>query len=341
MIINKSSYENCFLDKPFEKENIVLYPLARQALYRFLESQSIREVYLPKHCAMGVYLPYEAAGFKINTYAYDEDFNIEVGELKPNTIFHYIHPMGLFIKKNILRLKDFQSNDILVIDDRALTLPVKPYSEEFSAEVYCMYKCVHVGFGGYVKSNIEVKHETTNALDSEFLHLLNRYFKISSSSIIKYCNTFFLKVFYKLLLSDNKRDIEVNENWREHISVLNSNEFEYLKQIDVKKINDIRMKHAENIFENIDERFLLTKDKSAYCSQCLIGFPVFVEDPMLFKSHLMKKGVLGFTFTREWDPMGISKQQWYFDKHFILPLNHNLSSKEIEKVIDATNSFLN
>ena len=72
----------------------------------------------------------------------------------------------------------------------------------------------------------------------------------------------------------------------------------------------------------------------------LFGFPILVKDREAFHTHLARRGVRGL----------MCSDRWWFDTsrppselhrtHYLLPVNHHLSERDIRKVISAANAYI-
>ncbi len=329
---------------PSTQARFRVFTLARQALYQYINRYSIKKVYLPDYCATGAYLPYKESGVKIKIYSLDNELNLpnRAFDCDEETIFHYIHHFGLYNELNIELLKDMSDKGMRIIDDRALTLPPKPYSVNFDAELYSLYKLCALPYGGIILDyknnevfdNYDYDHYNT---ESHLQKIMQRRFNLFASNLFSKHNWLTLKLYLKFFNYRYDFSNESISNWKINFTADSIIQTE-VNKFDLKKVSNIAINNAKFLFNNIDKSKLLLKDESAYCSQALVGFPVKTDNIRNYQNSIMKKGVLGFSLFNGWNPHDMIKEKHILNSRYCLPCTAGLTKEELSHIADVANN---
>ena len=327
-----------------------LYASLRQGLFQYFKWQRIDSVLIPDYVPEGVYAPFKALGLNIYFYHIHQDFSVnpdEVHELltsKNIQVFVYIHYYGLYHEKNVAMLRDVIAPDILVIEDFAHTIYNNDVSVFGDIAIYSFTKMCGVPEGslmwfknrsylipksynsaGYVSKRLSKKLKQTLFLE----HIMARY---GSYKLCRRANPLLINFvdYYDYLM-------------RHYVSISNRASYEsiiILNRLNFEKISKKKMKLAKIYLEGLQESFLLSVPKSCYTAQALYAFPIQVSYPDRLSKHLIQNDILSFSLTgRHWWFTEESKKEPFFDQHCLLPLNHYLYEKDIQKVVGVVNAF--
>ncbi len=318
--------------------NSNIFVTARQALYQYLKSKEYKSVLLPSFCAFGAWQPYKLHGIKIDYYDFDENYNIQLREKLGNYkqhLFHYIHPFGLYIADNVTFLEANRINFAAVLDDRALSLPLKPYYSRFDAELYSLYKLTDCPVGGMIFSDSPKHALAYPETPSEIEHRFAERSKVYNSLIAKHSNLTALKIMLKL----KAKQIDIANLPPDFASseiCISKNALEHLQSLDLKAINNAVIANNNYLISKLSTRLLLT-DNSAYCSQATIGFPIRSANPDKLHKHLTTKGILGFTLKNGWKTEDTTDPYNHCDNHYCLPNTYKLSKRDLDKIASLVN----
>lgn len=326
-------------DKPANFPSV--YPLAREALFVWLKDRPERKVYLPTFCPEGVFMPYKAAGYETATYEYDPDFRIRPIEPDRNSIFHYIHPFGLYISENIDYLEKVTKQGILSVDDRALTLFDKPYRTDFSAELYSVRKFADIPFGGLLKSSLSVENPDPKKPNRGLIREMRRVNARSGGNIARKAGSFGYKAYYKFFVREKSLAGRISSVNYENSAPVTEKYTEKAARPDYKKIAELRRNNTELILNELHPDSILPCGKQAYTAQSILGVPLKVSEPDDFRRFLMKNGFLGFTLQNGWNPFRLDNPHPYANRHYCLPNHHRHRKEDMERLIETVNKYFN
>ncbi len=317
-----------------------LYVLARQALYEYIQQENIQKVILPSFCALGAYLPYLEAGVNVEFYDYDENLHIKIQnslESYSKSLFHYIHPYGLYIKENIDFLSKNKHSFLNILDDRALTLTIKPYESIGMAELYSIYKLTDAPVGGFCISDTKYNKIDYPEAPSKEEQIFIKKDKLFNSFIAKKCNILGLKLLLKL--NKNNIDISTIENsFIRKATRVSKNTAEIISHLDMEGINKSICDNNKYLFEQLNPKYHIAR-KEAYTSQATIGFPIIVDSQRKFHDYLTAKGILGFTLKNGWQIESRKDPFMHSEKHYCLPNSYSLEHKDLDKIIKVVNNY--
>lgn len=342
MFIHKPIIENHFTkhNNIFPK-NTISTVLARQALFIYYNNIDVQNILVPRFLPEGVYAPLKQTNKTIHYYDYSQNFviNFDKVDLKGNNFaIHYIHPFGLYIKKNIDLLRHLKNSGIIIIDDRALTLPTSAYNEFANATLYSLYKSVGIPYGGIIKTEKEIFNTPTIEnidLKNKMLQNLNFYghpnIKNYSSLKFRILNKIYGNSFdYSGIVTD----MDLN-----NCDKLDENYIKKISQIDFDEISKKRIDIAIQYYDSLPNNFLWTNELKAFNTQSLIGFPIICKNPYYLYKKLLKKNIHSFILNKGWW-FDKSPTNHLYNNHLLLPINYNFSMTDIKYIVNTLVSLV-
>ena len=336
IIEDSSQIKNNLFSKKF-----IATVVARQALFIYLKNLDIQNFLVPRFLPEGVYAPLKLANKTIHYYDYSRNFEINFDNFdfnKKNFAIHYIHPFGLYIKKNVDLLRKLKANGSTVIDDRALTLPIKNYVEFANATLYSLYKSAGIPYGGilFTDNNFIDLNSTDNfELKNKMKQNLNFY----GNPNLKNTSSFKFRILNKIYgnsldYSGLVSDLDLNKP-----EILDLDYINKLNYVDFDAISKKRIEIAMQYFEKLPKNLLWIKDIDACNTQSLIGFPIICNNPFDLYKKLMKKNIHSFILNKGW---------WFdneptnhlYKNHLLLPINYHFSEKDIDYIVYAVKKML-
>lgn len=343
MITNNRVFENKFL---FNKSNNYLnklphiYPFLRQLLFLYFKNSNYKYVALPHYCPEGIYDPFLKNNFVI--YFYDVD---EEGYIKDNAflnkvdIFVYIHYFGLYNFDNINKIINNKDKYNILLEDFAHTIYTDDLKLTGDICTFSFTKMIGVLEGSFMlikKDSDRVKMSHTKPSIKSNLIKLDIFLEMFFNSFTGFY--MIAKIFRKIksLLEFNYYTIlmDTYSITQPEIGYYSKN---IIDKIDFNAVATQRMRYAKIYLEKLNQNLLFNVPKDFYLQQSLFAFPIKVKSRDDFLKIMNSKSVCAFSLSSRWCFGNISDKNFY-DKHVLLPINHNLSEDSINEVIKKANS---
>jgi hypothetical protein len=345
-----------------------LHATARQCLYRYLTrlraaAAGPMRALIPDYAPEGIYAPLRAAGLSVSFYPMPLDLRLDpaaigraVSAERPDLIV-YIHPFGLYLEENLDTLRAALPAGASLLEDFALTLPCAEVAPRGDLALYAFSKLLGVPEGGLLKptgpgfgspgkpaSGVPSRlagpadaygaptpegRELSARLDRQ-LALQDRMARTGAGLLLQRLLTWAAGTgaeYYPYLTAHYRA---IGESIAEPSRKL-------LERIDFEAVTRRRRELAGLYLRGLDPRFRMAED-AAYLRQALCAFPVRVDDQEGFHAFLIRGGVQGYRLTdRWWFPPGPPSP--LHRGHYLLPLGHSLSEREVRRVIDRVNAY--
>lgn len=344
MIYNRS-LQDYYLNQDNEPDNFIPFLLGRNAINYLIESLSIKAIILPSFICPMVVDIFQHHQVKIFYYeGLNEELQIPVNNIltdlcnikSQEKLFFLWHDYLNIIGDIPNDLYDYLSeNGIVSIVDATHSLPVKSYQSEIV--IYGFRKLLNEPFGALVKLSVETASATT--LPPFKLWLIFLAYRVKSALLFtfKFFNNSMLDKFLKRLsnidrpLNFDSNSVFLYESFQRPAIKNKHRRLDYQKICSKRKRNFLR--YVEKIPASLDfEKFDIS---------CPYGFPLLVNDSRLIRKKIWNKGIHSFVL---WKPlhMDIPEEKRKCSKYLsnsvvVLPVNHDLSIKDIDKIIGVIN----
>ena len=345
MIYNRSLQDD-YLDYRRDKDNLVPFLLGRNAFNYLIKSLEIKAILLPSYiCSMVVDI---FKHYEVEIFFY-ENLNKQL-EVPLNDIFNKLRSIEsskkiFFLWHDYLNiigdmpdeLYDYlENNNIESIIDAAHSLPIKDY--RCPNVIYGFRKLLNQPFGSLLKSNRlqDIKPKNCPLTKIWLFSLAYRikaiFYLLLKNYDNKICNGF-LKILSSFdgLFSFDKRDNFLYDNYL-HNKIINQH-----RVIDYQKICQKRRKNFLQYHKHLTNQLNLNE----FDIVCPYGFPLIVKDNKLIRKKLWEEGIHSFILWRSLhnDSSGEKSEYSNYLSHsnLILPVNQDLSSRDINKIIDILN----
>lgn len=334
-----------FYDKNINNEfgkSSFFYPFLRQGLFMFLRNKKYKTVLLPSYVAEGIIDPFKKLDYLIRFYDVDEKGVIDKRIFDQAVdVFVYIHYFGIYHKENIKIIQENIKSNTLFVEDFAHTV----YNNEliFTGDIctFSFTKTIGLTEGSCILFNkinntercvFKNQKKITNKLRLilYFKLIVATYFKcrIGNSLLNKTLSVFGYADYYSLLMN----------TYTSNYPSLPTKTIHKLMHVDFEKITEIRQKYARMYYEKLNPELLYDFPREAYLLQALFAFPIKVSNRAFFIKELYKMSILPLTLTSNWW-FNDNGNKYFYDTHLLLPINQNLSEREIFKVIKSVNSI--
>ena len=346
MIYNRSLQDD-YLDYKRDEDNLVPFLLGRNAFNYLIKSLEIKAILLPSYiCPMvvDIFKHYEVEIFfyenlnKQLEVPLNDIFNKLRSIESSNKIFFLWHDYLNIIGDMPDELYDYlENNNIESIIDAAHSLPIKDY--RCPNVIYGFRKLLNQPFGSLLQSNRHQDIKPKNCpltkiwLFSLAYRIKAIFYLLLKNYDNKICNGF-LKILSSFdgLFSFDKRDHFLYDNYV-HNKIINQH-----RVIDYQKICQKRRKNFLQYHKRLTNQLNLNE----FDILCPYGFPLIVEDNQLVRKKLWEEGIHSFILWRSLhnDSSGEKSEYSNYLSHsnIILPVNQDLSSSDINKIIDILNA---
>ena len=346
MIYNRSLQDD-YLDYRRDKDNLIPFLLGRNGINYLIKSLEIKAILLPSYiCPMviDIFNHYEVEVFFYQNL--NKQLEVPVNDILitlkgiecSKKLFFLWHDYLNIVGDMPDELYDYlKNNNIDSIIDAAHTLPIKNY--RCDNVLYGFRKLLNQPFGSFLKldkhQNIKQKSYPRTRI---WLFCLVYKVKAILYSLFKdfdnkYCDNLlkFLSGFDKQFSFDIS-DLFLHEMYSyKKIENLHSS-------LDYKKICQKRKKNFLQYHEHLQNRLSLSKLDIS----CPFGFPFIVKDNQEVRKKLWDKGVHSFIL---WHPLNRNSTKeadeysnYLSHSNIILPVNQDLSSSDIDKIIEILNA---
>lgn len=326
-----------------------LFPTTRQALYAFLGAAPQRSVLLPEYVPEGVYDPFRRKSTTIHFYPVDCGFSLDKERIKqivsaesPDA-FVYIHYFGVYNESDIKMVRALLPSSTILIEDFAHTLPgvVKPIGD---ITLFSFPKMIGVEEGGmlrFERETIAVDPPPYVAIGNGLEELRKRLrWKLSIDSFCVHITSSRIEALIrKLLRSKMNYYPYISEHYTSIFGPLASKSIDILDRIDFDRITARRRHIARLYLESIDSRMLIDLPESCYTSQALYSFPIRTSNQKKLHNFLLAKGVRGSVLRDHWWFKDTICSNTLLNEHYLLPINHYLSDKQISHVVKVVNAY--
>jgi hypothetical protein len=345
MIYNRS-LEDDYLNFKKDTDDLIPFLLGRNAINYLIKSHGIRAILLPTYiCSMVVDI---FKYYKIEVYFYENlNKQLEVPLLSilervkdvrtEKKLFFLWHDYLNIIGDMPDELYNFlEKSNIEVIIDATHTLPLKNYKSK--NVVYGFRKLLNQPFGSLLKvegtqSSRANELSFKNLWRFEIAHIIITFiYKICRKSKSNYVNRLLKKISaYSDYLSFDKHNFFLHDsyNYSKILSRHNS--------LDYEQISKKRSKNFFKYSELLPSKLIVEN----YDISCPLGFPLIVHDNVKSRKKLWEMGVHSFIL---WENLheDISFQKFEDSKilshsNLILPVNQDLSSNDIYRIINILN----
>jgi hypothetical protein len=327
-----------------------LYPTLRQALWRYLAHVPPGCVAMPDYVPEGIYAPFHHAGWRIVHYHVPVHLELDPAELvrlrdscHPSIVV-LIHTFGVYLSSNVHAIRTVFGNDALLLEDFAHS--VWSTSTVLSGDLcaFSFLKTLGVSAGAllWVRDRASLypdRPSPAGPSDRRLAQLLRR--SLAVESLV--AGPLAVRAAQTVLLGASRA-------WRDYYSYLcaafpaqlgaslDPRERSLLERVDSSLVSRRRIENARVLAELIHPSLQLPVPAGCLTAQSLIGFPVRVADPAIFRRRLVAHGVRGYALTSRWWFDTAHMPGELFATHYLLPVSHYLSRTAMEHVAAAANA---
>lgn len=355
--IESNTIEEKYGDKP-----LIWASTGRGNLINIIKLFNLKKkgaVLMPAFVAHGVYLPFKKSDIQIIHYKTNQNLAPDIEDIK-NKIRNYnigslivIHYFGIpQLMDDVLKIAKL--NGIFVIEDCAQALLSKDKQDNllgFKGDVslFSLNKFLPVADGSFFRINTEesipkIKYRNgfISLLSIWFAnlylyfkkhHILTKYKTLGKLS--SFISTFFYLFYYKLICYPNITSDISNK------SKLSIQKYNFEKMLSTRKK---LFEYAYYLIKrNNLEKFLFSKWDKNYNGN---GLPILINNPNKLKEWIRNYGVELLRYEKHWffnsgQPiLEFNNQVEFYKKHILIPINENVSIKEIEKVILLIKNYI-
>ncbi len=345
MIYNRP-LQDYYLKQDNKQDNFIPFLLGRNAINYLIESLSIKAIVLPSFICPMVVDIFQHHQVEIFYYeGLNKQLQAPVGDIltsldsieSQNQLFFLWHDYLNIIGDMSSDVYDYLSkNSIVPIIDATHSLPIKGYQAEIV--IYGFRKLLNEPFGALVKLNVNNATSTT-ASPLLRLWLTSLVYRIKSTLlfIFKSFNNSVINKFLKKLsnidhsLNFDSNNVFLYDNFQ-RCAIMGKH-----RRLDYQKICDKRQRNFLRYVEKLPVLFNLKKMDMS----CPHGFPLLTSNNKLIRKKLWDKGIHSFILWSSLHdnvPVKSNKRSKHLsDSIIVLPVNHDLSTKDIDRVIGVIN----
>ena len=345
MIYNRP-LQDYYLKQDNKQDNFIPFLLGRNAINYLVESLSIKAIVLPSFICPMVVDIFQHHQVEIFYYkGLNKQLQAPVGDIltslgsieSQNQLFFLWHDYLNIIGDMSSDLYDYLSkNNIVPIIDATHSLPIKSYQAEIV--IYGFRKLLNEPFGALVKLNVNNATGTdTSPLFRLWLTFLVYRVKSTLLFIFKFFNNSVINKFLKKLsnidhsLNFDSNNVFLYDNFQRY-AIMGKH-----RRLNYQKICD---KRQRNFLRYVEKLPVLLNFKKLDTS-CPHGFPLLTSNNKLIRKKLWAKGIHSFILwgsLHDNVPVKSNKYSKYLsDSIVVLPVNHDLSIKDIDRVIRVIN----
>jgi len=327
-----------------------LYPTLRQGLYQYFRGSPVRSVLMPDYVPQGVQDPFRKLGARITYYTANIDLSLDKSEfvslvaLSTPDVCVYVHHFGLYRADGVALVRSLLPEGAVLIEDFGHTLPCPGVALTGDICTYSFTKMVGVAEGSLMwfsrKSLLRQSPRSPESGDSRRLRSrLTMRLRTESFLARTYAgprlrtavNTLLhrLQNYYPLLM----------DRYAECFPRVGVHSIHALDRMNFDAVFARRKLLALRYLSGIARPFRLDLPDECFTAQALVGFPIRAPDQCAFHAHMRARGVEGFTLVDHWWFKDTVGENSLLRNHYLLPLNHYLTERDIDQVIGAVNAF--
>jgi dTDP-4-amino-4,6-dideoxygalactose transaminase len=345
----RSPYLKATCEDPLSRRHY-LFPTLRQGLYQYLQRTNAKRVLLPDYAPEGLFAPVRDSGCSVRFYSVDESFRVDEDELRrieseflPDVVI-MIHYFGLRLDSHLRVLRRFFGERPVYVEDCAHTLWQAEHSGQADIRTYSLFKLLGVAqgsmlCGGERKPIPEPVYATPTPRDRELCKRLSRRLLIEhvlstfvrgrrSQSLLLRATAGYAD--YYSYLCRHYRDLQ---------APLPARDIELLSRIDMARVAQRRCELARRYVDGLDRKLMFALPRECFLAQPLFAFPVRSAAREELRRYLVRHGVRGTALTERWWFVPGQESSALWRNHFLLPIGHYLSDREVDRVIEVVNSY--
>lgn len=346
MIYNRS-LKDCYIGHKRDRDNLIPFLLGRNAINYLIESLSIKAIVLPSFiCPMLIDI------FKyhqVDIFFYEglnkqlqppvDDILTNLDKIQPqDQLFFLWHDYLNMIGDMPSKLYDYLAkNNIEPIIDATHSLPIKEY--QALIVVFGFRKLLNEPFGALVKLNRNTTIVTTTSSPLLKLWLILLVYRIKATLlfIFKFFNNSAINKPLKMLSNiDHPLNFDSNhaflyDNFQRRAIIDKHRRLDYQKICKKRQRNFLRYVEKLPVLLNLEE----------LDTSCPHGFPLLTNNNALTRKKLWDQGIHSFilwgSLHKDLENKKNNMSQYLSDSIIVLPVNHDLSIKDIDRVIEVIN----
>jgi len=343
------------------EQRVFFYASGREAmvaLCRAIHIQRSRAVLLPAYVPEGLYAPFALSDWKILLYRVDRDLNPDWGHLEQLLAQHepqlavLIHYFGL--PKPMRRFCDLcHRHGALVVEDMAHAYlgetEERPLGREGDFILYSLPKMLGLPDGGpIVVRNRQAVGDFAAGRES----MLHRFYVMQQLLMLEAVTAGRriprpLGGMAQLLLS---RLIPLSpyrtlmRYFRRPAPMSRISRF-LLRRIDCERFKAKRRALARIYVERLDRSRFEFFPGAELPLNVMMGFPVRVRRRDDLVRHLARRSIAGVCLVNKWNFIPPQEEEAYREAievlrgHFLFPVHQRLSARQVERVVEAANSW--
>jgi len=129
-------------------------------------------------------------------------------------------------------------------------------------------------------------------------------------------------------------------HYRELCAPMTQSSVDLLSRVDTSRIAHLRRELARRYLDGLDPRLMFDLPEEAFTTQPLMGFPIRVGAREQLQHYLLSRGIRGTALADRWWFVPGREPSALWRSHYLLPIGHYLSDREIDRVIEAANAFV-
>ncbi len=345
MIYNRP-LKDYYISHRRDRDNLIPFLLGRNAVNYLIESLSIKAIALPsficpmlidilKHHQVKIFY-YEGLNEQLQPPV--DDILTNLDKIQPqDQLFFLWHDYLNIIGDMPSKLYDYLAkNNIKPIIDAAHSLPTKEYKS--SIVVFGFRKLLNEPFGALVKLNGSTTVATTSSPFLKlWLILLVYRIKATLLLIFTFFNNSVINKSLKMLSNiDHSLNFDSNhaflyDNFQRRAIIDKHRRLDYQKICKRRQRNFLRYVEKLPVLLNLEE----------LDTSCPHGFPLLTNNNVLTRKKLWDQGIHSFilwsSLHKDLENTKNNISQYLSDSIIILPVNHDLSIKDIDRVIEVIN----
>lgn len=319
------------------------------ALTQQLKPAANGRVLLPAWVAEGVFLPFQLANWQIDYYNLDKNADPDWEELASHCKHqHYdlvllIHYFGQ--ERDTQRFLSLLPDGVQLIEDWAHTYPHHNWRPPPIGHwaLFSPTKIIGTTDGAWLIGPVTIKASATSGIP-HLGYLLWQLLYLTGNTLQqlnipgrnwwkKLSGGAYARAYHRLLqMTQDTAPMSKLGKW-------------LIRHTPHELMTTRRKAQAQYYFQHLAQqhfRFLLSAD---FLKHPLIGFPMWVEDPVHFAAYLAEHGIRGQVFTDRWwfiSARESSKFQQSHDllqHHFLLPINQQFKLQDVAYITKITNEY--
>ena len=347
MIYNRP-LKDYYVNRRRDRGNFVPFLLGRNAINYLIESLSIEAIILPSFICPMVVDVFKLHQIEIFYYeGLDKQLKAPVGDIlnrlggikSQRKLFFLWHDYLNIVGDMPNELYDYlERNNVKPIVDATHTLPNKKYRS--SIVIYGFRKLLNEPFGAFLKLNVNnanvASYSPTLMLKLWSISLIYRI-KSILLFLFKFLNNNVADKLLKTLsnidqsLNFDSNNIFLHDNFQRHKIMGKDRKLDYEKICNKRRRNFLRYA----------EQFPAALNFETFDVFCPFGFPLLTNNNKLIRKKLWDQGIHSFIL---WDSLHVDAlakndkySKYLSDSIVVLPVNHDLSIKDINRVIKVIN----